>query len=631
MERRSLKRKVTDADVALSDLPAENTSSNDNSSKSVLKPLLPSEIPEFLHDSEFYESLNLEENDPIFIPEDVANFSSELEEARDVRSLLETLRFWGARRIPKFLLEYVLTHKQSDFAVACGDHSMDLPFLHELSKIRSKPSNVYLNYAMRSAHVEIVEYMHSALNLPWTSSALHEAARFGRIDNLRYAKDHGGIFDSSLCIVASSSGPKVLLYMLQQCGACDEDTDSICTAAATYGDLDCLKLARQRGWPWSSRTTAVAADLPTLQNLHQEGCPWDQSCCTTAAYHGRLDCLIYAHENGCEWGNSTCDVAAMNGKLNCLQYAHEQGCEWSINTMANAAKTGQLACLTYLQEHGCPWSAHSIKLALLGKHIACVKYAVVNNCPCYAENTIQAALISGRLSWLRYAHTHGCQWNIKSCALAAHHGHLECLRFLHDNGCPWNKTTTSEALVGRHEHCLRYAVQNGCPFAVPTTCGMVAFRGQLDLLKFLHEQSGSWSSEIASHVAECAAAAGSLNCLKYASEQGCGRLHRICAEAACGGHLECLQYIRGLGWPWISTACSLAAAGGFLNCLKFLHQNGCPWDADACRAAAANGHIECLKYAHKGGCSIKRSAYVIALSNGHAECVQYILDQGAVV
>lgn len=54
--------------------------------------------------------------------------------------------------------------------------------------------------------------------------------------------------------------------------------ENLCTYAALFGHIDCLKFA------------------------NQNGCPMDEMTMTVAAQQGFMDCLVYAHENGCLWG-----------------------------------------------------------------------------------------------------------------------------------------------------------------------------------------------------------------------------------------------------------------------------------------------------------------------------------------
>jgi hypothetical protein len=95
---------------------------------------------------------------------------------------------------------------------------------------------------------------------------------------------------------------------------------------------------------------------------------------------------------------------------------------------------------------------------------------------------------------------------------------------------------------------------------------------------------------------------GSLECLKYAHENGCPWDEDICRIAARGGYLECLEYAHTHDCPWDKRTCASAAFFGHLECLKYAHEHGCPWNELTCEFAAAVGSLACLKYAHEHGC-----------------------------
>jgi len=115
----------------------------------------------------------------------------------------------------------------------------------------------------------------------------------------------------------------------------------LCRCAARYGQLNCLIWALEHGCPWDSRTCNVAVKnghLNILQWAREHGCPWDINTCTYAAEAGKLNCLIWAVEHGCPWNSYTCTYAAQYGHLNCLIWAIEHGCPWDRNQCLKAAE-----------------------------------------------------------------------------------------------------------------------------------------------------------------------------------------------------------------------------------------------------------------------------------------------------
>ena len=50
--------------------------------------------------------------------------------------------------------------------------------------------------------------------------------------------------------------------------------------------------------------------------------------------------------------------------------------------------------------------------------------------------------------------------------------------------------------------------------------------------------------------------------------------------------------------------CARTAAAGHLNCLRYAHENGWPWDGETLNAARENRHVLCLRYARDHGCPV---------------------------
>ena len=90
--------------------------------------------------------------------------------------------------------------------------------------------------------------------------------------------------------------------------------------------------------------------------------------------------------------------------------------------------------------------------------------------------------------------------------------------------------------------------------------------------------------------------------LSWALERCSEYKEGFCAEMARKGNLELLKFLHENGCPWDEKTCSKAALNGHLECLKYARENRCDWDEMTCEAAAENGHLECLKYAHENGC-----------------------------
>jgi hypothetical protein len=131
----------------------------------------------------------------------------------------------------------------------------------------------------------------------------------------------------------------------------------LCSTAAGLGQLECLKILRKNGCPWSEDLCYIAAgngQLACLKWAHENGCSWNRFTCSSAASNGHLDCLKYAHENKCDFDGLVLDSAAGDGKLDCLKYGYENGLNWTKDCSFYAACGGHLDCLKYMHDNGCP-------------------------------------------------------------------------------------------------------------------------------------------------------------------------------------------------------------------------------------------------------------------------------------
>ena len=90
--------------------------------------------------------------------------------------------------------------------------------------------------------------------------------------------------------------------------------------------------------------------------------------------------------------------------------------------------------------------------------------------------------------------------------------------------------------------------------------------------------------------------------ISWALETCSEKKERFCHKMALNGNLDLLKFLHENGCPWDEFTCSEAAIKGRLECLQYLHENGCPWNERTCSRAAQNGNLECLRYAHENGC-----------------------------
>jgi Ring finger domain len=123
-----------------------------------------------------------------------------------------------------------------------------------------------------------------------------------------------------------------------------------------------------------------------------------------------------------------------------------------------------------------------------------------------------------------------------------------------------------------------------------------------------------------------AAKEGSMECLKWAFDNGYECNEYTTKYAAMGGHFECLKFAHEKGCPWNEETPALAAENGHLNCLRYSHENGCRWDIRTTLKAARNGHLNCLSYAHENGCPWTEDVVTQAILSGNFDVFKYAVD-----
>jgi hypothetical protein len=123
------------------------------------------------------------------------------------------------------------------------------------------------------------------------------------------------------------------------------------------------------GWATVSGA-ASGGQLDVLKWAREQGCPWEEGICRDAAKLGHLEMLQWARAHGCPWNDRMMTrYAASRGKLEVLKWLLEQGVPWDPFTCAEAAsggygptraRDGYLKVLKWLREHHCPWDKQTV-------------------------------------------------------------------------------------------------------------------------------------------------------------------------------------------------------------------------------------------------------------------------------
>jgi len=136
-------------------------------------------------------------------------------------------------------------------------------------------------------------------------------------------------------------------------------------------------------------------------------------------------------------------------------------------------------------------------------------------------------------------------------------------------------TICSEAARNGDLYQLQQARAAGHPWG-QDTCASAAYRGHLEVLKWLRAQDPPcpWNENTCVWAAQC----GQLVILQWLREHGCPWDEWTCVSAAYGGHCDLLQWARKEGCPWDVEVCYHATYSGHWHLLQWALQNGCPWD-----------------------------------------------------
>jgi hypothetical protein len=158
---------------------------------------------------------------------------------------------------------------------------------------------------------------------------------------------------------------------------------------------------------------------------------------------------------------------------------------------------------------------------------------------------------------------------------------------------------------------------------------------------------------------ESAAFSGSLDCLRYACENGCTWSffdfdhgweifdhgyefwRGVTQYAAAMGYLEIVQYSLEHGAPWSRYTCEYAVKNGHLDILRYALANGATFSRDyewtdieedwfgVGSQCARLGNLEMMKVVHQSGGEWGSLTIEFAIKNNHFDCLQYAFEHGA--
>lgn len=235
------------------------------------------------------------------------------------------------------------------------------------------------------------------------------------------------------------------------------------------------------------------------------------------------------------------------------------------------------------------------------------------------------------VEFLEYLYNVNYEWNKYEIYKAAE-GHLECLKFffkiskntIFKNYIDGSICTESAALGSLD--CLKYAHENGCKLSTGSFW-WTANRGKLDCLKYL--VANNCPRDLKSEINACNGAALNkhLNVLIYLKEElHCEWDWTTLNNGVHSGDINIIKYAFENGCPWNEEICETAVKRGNLDVLKYIRANGCPWNKEICKISTKN--IEFLKYAHENGCPWDKKTCEMAVKKNNLDCLKYAHENG---
>jgi hypothetical protein len=152
---------------------------------------------------------------------------------------------------------------------------------------------------------------------------------------------------------------------------------------------------------------------------------------------------------------------ARTGNFDFVKYFWKvKKCRKSYRVASGAASGGHLELLKCLHEK--KWKVeHNAGCSAAGNgHLECFKYLIEEvklGTVGYCYGFDYYAAYNGHLNILQYYVDRDLMKSIYACRGAAKNGQLEALKFLHENGWSWHYLTLEEARNSGHLDCYNYA------------------------------------------------------------------------------------------------------------------------------------------------------------------------------
>lgn len=465
-----------------------------------------SDIPSYLHESEFYRALDKDESaGSIVVPQTCFRASDTICDIGDFEQLLRTVMCWGVDSWPSVLIDFCTSTHISQWegifdAVLGGNADGDMTLVKD-----------YFRYP----------------------GSIEAAIQTGRQEFIRHwMKDHppDSKYGTKATKVAVEHNELELLINLHEHNY--PLTNGICIVAAGLGHVECLKYLRTHEAPW--------ADLKIFR---------------AAADFDHLECVRYLHSIGCKWDADICAIAASQGSLNILKFLHTNGCPWDAKVCSYAARDNHLECLTYAHENGCPWDVTLTEVAAARDNVDCLIYALENGCPIH-ENAVKSCVNYGSANCIGVLVRFGARLEASLLNSAAQDGHLDLIKCLFEIGCPYDDGLLVTAASCPHEisralECVKYLVEEQLLTLDRQVFSAALNSGYADVVMYLVDVGCDCTFVPVpgiSKIPVIVSGTNVLDCVKYANEHGFGLGDELVQFLFIRHSWECHLYLESEGY-----------------------------------------------------------------------------------
>ena len=333
-----------------------------------------SEVPEYLHQSELYLSLNKDENDDeISVPSNCMKMDVELNNVDDLEHLLLTMRFWITNTFPEKAIAFMSLGLSA--GVMLRRHQQEYPELHLLVEdlCTCEPEH-QCRSACKYGRLDFLDYF-VRHGRPLSLDSLETAANHGQLECLKY------VYDKLECEKVERAEWK---------GVNVEQ-------AARAGHLECLQYLVERGLPRSEELWTSAAEGNQVSTLKYIIAPYQDYFCVMgmSLVYGpvvrcsSIDCVEYLLDTfptliGYE---NIARAACRAGNTDMIKYAIDHGAIPIAKVVTLAARAGSMKCLLYLQDEwqaDC-WMPSTVTAAMHSERWELLIELLQQKCPCAKE------------------------------------------------------------------------------------------------------------------------------------------------------------------------------------------------------------------------------------------------------